>query len=60
MKKTIFYICLAVVWFFITIDYTILAFNKVQVNALDVFWPSILCVFLYADKAYENLNKKEK
>ena len=51
---------MAVVWFFITIAYIILAFKKVQVDALDVFWPSIMCVFLYIDKAYENLNKKEK
>lgn len=59
-KNIIFYTCLAIAWFVISIASGVMSIIGMQVDAIVAFCPSVICTFLYIDKICDNINKKEK
>ena len=57
-KNMIFYTCLAVAWFIITIISGVMAIMGIQVDAINAFCPSALCSCLYLGKVIELIKIK--
>ena len=59
-RKFWFNVIFGWIWFFIAVMHIVLFFIDIPIDAIDVFFPSILCAGFYFDKAHDTIKEDKR